>query len=924
MKHFICIVLLVFTFFNVQAQTVNLDLAWPVVTKEAKPWTRWWWLGNAVDKEGITYRLDEMSKAGIGGVEITPIYGTKGFEKQFIDFLSPQWMGILSHTIAEGKRLNMGIDMNTGTGWPFGGPKISVADAASKYIIQSYTLTEGNKLKDPIKVTDPKQKDGALLQSVVAYSDKNEKIDVTYKLTHDTLDWVAPAGNWKLYAIFNGKTQQKVKRAAPGGEGWVMDHYSSKAVTGYLNMFDSAFVKNKTPFPNTFFNDSYEVYGADWSPSLLTEFAKRRGYRLQDMIPAFQGEGDKDIIARLRSDYRETVSDMLLNNFTRTWTAWAHKHNSMTRNQAHGSPGNLLDLYGTVDIPECESFGLTPFPIPGYRVDSGDVKISDSDPMMQKFASSAAHITGKKYTSAESFTWLTEHFKTSLFQCKAELDQLLTSGINHIFFQGTPYSPKDAPWPGWKFYASVDFSSYNTIWKDIPAFDEYVARCQSFLQAGHPDNEILLYWPIYDIWNSDKGPNFTAFAINSSGQWLKPTNFSILARQMRAKGYDLDYISDHYLAACSVVDGAIKTPGASYKTLVIPSCKYIPAETMARIVTLMHEGANVIFADKFPEDVPGLGNLPRRRNQLQQILSTLPPTTFDKETSVPMDLGKLITGKDIDKMLAMCNVNKETLADVGLRYIRRKYDQGFVYFISNLDGKEVNDWVTLSEPAKSIVLYDPLTGVSGVTREKSSKGKSQVYLHLKPGQSIIVRTYTTKAVKGDAFPEFPKEGTPVEIKGKWNLSFTDGAPVIKEKYTLDELKSWTSLSKDLNVFAGTGTYSIDFEKPSGRATEWLLDLGKVCESAQVTLNGQKVGTAWSLPFELSVGKFLVDGTNHLEINVTNLPANRIADFDRRKVEWRIFYEINFVNVFYKPFDASTWKTMPSGLIGPVKLVPLSK
>ena len=104
----------------------------------------------------------------------------------------------------------------------------------------------------------------------------------------------------------------------------------------------------------------------------------------------------------------------------------------------------------------------------------------------------------------------------------------------------------------------------------------------------------------------------------------------------------------------------------------------------------------------------------------------------------------------------------------------------------------------------------------------------------------------------------------------------------------------------------------------------MLDLGKVRESAQVTINGQKVGTVWSLPFEIPVGRYLKKGKNHIELDVTNLPANRIADYDRRKVEWKIFYEINFVNLLYAPFDASKWKIIPSGLIGPVKLVPLTK
>jgi len=924
MKYFITSVLLVFILFIGYGQTVTTDLLWPVITKEAKPWTRWWWLGSAVDKEGITYRLDEMAKAGMGGVEITPIYGTKGFDSKNIDFLSPAWMTILAHTVNEGKRLDMGIDMNTGTGWPFGGPKVTLDDGASKYIIQTYPLISGNKLANKIAVKDAKQKEGATLQRLMAYSNNGETLDLTAKVANDILDWTAPTGTWKLYALFNGKTGQKVKRAAPGGEGLVMDHYSEKAVADYLNRFETAFLKSKCPVPNAFFNDSYEVYGSDWTSTLLKEFSVRRGYRLEDFLPAFSGEGDADIVARLRGDYRETVSDLLLNNFTRTWTQWAHKLGSTTRNQAHGSPGNLIDLYGAVDIPECESFGLTPFPISGFRVDTADVKLSDSDPMMQKFATSAAHIAGKKYASSETFTWLTEHFRTSLFHCKTELDQLFTSGVNHIFFHGTPYSPKDAPWPGWKFYASVDFSSYNTIFKDLPAFNAYVARCQSFLQMGEPDNEILIYWPVYDSWAKQGGSNFLAFAIHSSKEWLNPTPFSILTRQLKANGYDFDYISDHYIGESKVVGGLIKTPGTTYKTLIVPSCQLMPVETLAKLVNLIREGANIIFLDQLPLDVPGLGNLDQRREEFKKLISTLPVKSFDEESSLQMEKGKLIAGKNIDKLLPICNIAHETLSSEGLRYIRRKNDTGFHYFISNLEAKAVNGWITLSIPAKSIVLFDPLSGISGVTKVRTENNKTQVYLQLKPGQSIIVKTYTSKIVSGKAFPEYRLAGQPVELKGKWNLTFNEGDPVIKDKYSLDELKSWTTLSDDLKVFAGTGSYSLDFMMPGGKADEWLLDLGKVGESARVTINGKNAGIVWSLPFEIPVGQFLKKGSNRLEIEVTNLPANRIADYDRRKKEWRIFNEINFVNVFYKPFDASEWTPMPSGLIGPVRLVPLTK
>ena len=115
---------------------------------------------------------------------------------------------------------------------------------------------------------------------------------------------------------------------------------------------------------------------------------------------------------------------------------WARKNGSITRNQAHGSPANLIDVYAAVDIPECEGFGLSQFHIKGLRQDSLTKK-NDSDLSMLKYASSAAHIAGKPYTSTETFTWLTEHFRTSLSQCKPDMDLMFVSGINHMFFHGT-------------------------------------------------------------------------------------------------------------------------------------------------------------------------------------------------------------------------------------------------------------------------------------------------------------------------------------------------------------------------------------------------------------------------------------------------------------------------------------------------------
>jgi hypothetical protein len=122
-------------------------LIWPLITQTNKPWTRWWWQGSAVNNKDLTWNLEQYQQAGLGGVEITPIYGIYGYEKQFIQFLSPQWMQVFDHTLKESKRLGLGVDLANGTGWPFGGPWVTDADASKTIYYKNYSLLAGESLK---------------------------------------------------------------------------------------------------------------------------------------------------------------------------------------------------------------------------------------------------------------------------------------------------------------------------------------------------------------------------------------------------------------------------------------------------------------------------------------------------------------------------------------------------------------------------------------------------------------------------------------------------------------------------------------------------------------------------------------------------------------------------------------------------------
>jgi hypothetical protein len=633
-----------------------------------KPWTRWWWMGSAVDETGIKKQLTQMATAGFGGVEIVPIYGAKGYEATYVKYLSPQWMRLLDYTVAQAQALNMGVYISVGTGWPIGGTHVTKEDAASKLIVQKYTLKANEKLADKIEVNDIKQKEIAILSALVGYKQNGETIDLSDKLQADGLLNYTANADMEIIAAFTGKTKQAVKRAAPGGEGFTIDHFSATATANYFKIFDTAF-GNTSHGVKAFFNDSYEVYNADWTPQFFNEFKTRRGYDLRNYLPQLTGTLLNDTVARIKSDYRETISDLMLQNFSSVFTAWTNKRNTKSVNQAHGSPGNLLDLYGAFDIPECETFGSSYFAVKGLRRDSADIRNVDPDPIMLKFASSAAHEYNKPLISSETFTWLGEHFKTAWSQCKPELDQVFLSGVNHVFYHGTTYTPADVKFPGWLFYASVNFVPHNSIWKHLKGLNEYIARCQAVLQAGNSDyNTVKIYWPVYDVWHNANGLDMP-LGVHSIEKWLHPTAFYKNVTQLQNNGYEVDFLSDEMLAKRAANAPFYKK---SRQIIIVPECQRMPVSTLRNIVTLGVNTEYVIF-QSLPQDVPGFNSLSKERAALRHLIDSLNFKQVAEgvnETSLKTG-GKIILSNDIAKALEYLKwTSNEKMAALGLKFIK--------------------------------------------------------------------------------------------------------------------------------------------------------------------------------------------------------------------------------------------------------------
>ena len=127
------------------------ELGWPEITRENKPWTRWWWPASAVGKADIDTMVEQYADAGLGGMEVTTIYGAKGYEDQFLDYLTPAWMDLFTYTLEQADAHGLGIDLANASGWPFGGPWVTPDYACRYRANKTFRLTGGERLTDKIQ-----------------------------------------------------------------------------------------------------------------------------------------------------------------------------------------------------------------------------------------------------------------------------------------------------------------------------------------------------------------------------------------------------------------------------------------------------------------------------------------------------------------------------------------------------------------------------------------------------------------------------------------------------------------------------------------------------------------------------------------------------------------------------------------------------
>ena len=738
-------------------------------------------------------------------------------------------------------------------------------------------------------------------------------INLTSRMRKDgTLDWEVPAGKWTILRLGYSLTGEKNHPASPEATGYEVDKLSQKHVQNYVKTYVDMISGALGPYFGKSFRyflmDSWEASDENWTDEMISEFQKRRGYDPTPYLPTLTGRivASADVSDRFLWDFRRTIADLLADNHYGAATEYFKKYGIGLYAEAMGAglptTGDGLLNKGRVTIPMGEFW----VPLPGQSD-------TPEHPADLREAASAAHIYGKTLAAAESFTTMpfVPMWGESPFYLKPIGDQALALGINRIVFHESAAQPfvDDQHKPGMTLgFFGQNYTRYITWAEQAAAWNEYLARSSYLLQQGLFVGDLAYYY-------GEGAPITVPF-------W-KGIHPAVPA------GYNYDWVNTEVLLTrMSVKDGRLVLPdGMSYRALVIPEdvCRLtLPAVQKIRDLV----GAGAVVIGPRPGYSPSLTGFPLSDEEIRFIVNDVwGPIDGKSVTEHVYGKGKIYWGKSVKDVLAAektppdFEYNQPEI-DSNLVWIHRRTDGSDIYFVANQSDRTEDIQASFRVDGKEPEFWRPDTGAVEPAEYNLEDGRANVPVHLDPYGSVFVVFREKAASRFRTLPHVAQSDL-TTFEGSWEVSFPAnwGAP---PKIKLDGLSSWTE-SSDAGVkyFSGTATYTKDVEV----SPEWLrpgarvvLDLGKVKDIAEVSVNGKSLGgILWKPPYAADVSGALKPGSNHLEIRITNLWTNRvIGDHQPGATKTYTFTD-------FKPMNLTKdSELLESGLLGPVRLVSVTK
>ena len=726
---------------------------------------------------------------------------------------------------------------------------------------------------------------------------RSKVVDLTGTMDqHGVLHWSAPSGNWVVVRLGFSLTGHQNGPASTAATGLEVDKFDAKRVRAYiktyLDMLESAAGKGLLGAKGLtgMLNDSYEAGYQNWSENILAEFRKRRGYDPGPHLPVLTGTvvGGAEESDKFLWDWRRTLAELLAENHYQVITQEAHKRGlqrtyAEAQEDKRGWFGDDMEMRQYADIPMGASggaFAPGDGPYETYRVDS-------------RGAASVAHVYGRRFAAAESFTFTPQGFTPK--DLKPTADELLIQGINRFMIHTSAHQPLDQG-PGITLNGIGSFFTRLETWAEqAKPWTTYLARCCHVLSQGRHMADVAYFYgqeaPITGVW----------------GRAAKQDDQPV--------GYDYDFVNGTViLNELSVKDGRlVSKAGASYRLLHLGgSSARITLPVLRKIASFVEDG--IAVAGIRPTSSPSLAD---DNEEFQHLVTRLWGNGTERDRVV--GAGRVFSGITAAEALQQCGIAPDwsyVLQQVDpLMFTHRSTEDADIYYVVNRRNVRTTLGVSLRAAGRSVELWDPVSGSVSPTSFTTAGGRTSLTVDLGPVDSVFV--VVAGGDPGSATVPAPQRRQIGAVEGAWRVDFQEGKGAPKS-VKLPFLESLTDHSDaGVTYFSGTATYRTTFTVEGdwlAQGSRILLDLGDVHDIAEVKINGADAGTVWRAPYRVDLTEALRKGTNTLEVAVTNSWFNReVGDAQPGADKVTYFQPASRVKV-----TAST-PLLPSGLRGPVRL-----
>ncbi|MDQ7948156.1 MAG: glycosyl hydrolase [Pedobacter sp.] len=874
----------------------------------AKPFVRWWWNCNRVEKKEIVRELDLLKAIGIGGVEINPIAfpdGAEAGDAKAINWLSNEWIEILHFALDSARERGIICDLIVGSGWPFGGEYLPKEEQTQMMALGTKNLKGPQKFEfsraelekevDPkVASSNPKKlRELAVLRLVPSHLDEfTPGIDLNQQLKADRIVIDVPAGDHVLYYLIKLTGFENVIHGAPGASGPVLNHYHQAAVEKYLNRMSDAINKGLGGMKGkirALFSDSFELEGANWCDDMAEQFKKRNGYDLAPYLPfllfkivghAFLADEIygatlspkvQEHIANVRYDFETTRLQLFNERFYQPYLAWCKSNGVKSRVQAYGMELHPVEAAMAVDLPEGESWIK---PDVGESFPDYDYLPGRAYRPVNKLVTSGAHLAGKKLIGCEEATNTQMVFNEDLQRLKIVGDQSNIAGTTQSIFHGFNYSPKEAAFPGWVRYGTF-INERNPLWPYFGKWFGYKARISALLQRAEMFADIAILLPFADIWKNygtDWYPR---------PQKARPAYAYALWEAIHQNGNGCDYVSEKVIQQATVADSKLNFGPRKFKYLILAETESLLPDTVKMITKFAAAGGKVICIGKWPDKSAGLKNYDKATQEIKSLISEI-------SQRYPKNLVLYPAPQTSEKMVDWYRGLQEKMAIVPMVKLDTPNADCFqshyrtpthdIFLFANFNAVNAHSLqAKFNIKGKSAWLWNAETG----ERTPFAAVNESYPLVLGPAKSMIIVFEKAKHSQKTILKPYKALET-LTSAFALTLNHLDGS---HKKIDLPKLVDFKA-DKELDTFAGQVIYDTTIEV-NNPALFKQLNLGTVYGVTELTINGKKMGTRWYGEHIYDLQSSLKAGKNTISIKLTTTMGNYMKSLTKNAtaVKW---------------------------------------